>query len=56
MTSVIADCDPVSWRCGQLWNCTDQLPAWERSKPGGTVHTHAQAARLTRAQRAVSAA
>jgi hypothetical protein len=50
--SLIADRDPVNWLCGQLWNCTDQMPAWVRSEPGGTVYTYAQAARLVRPQRA----
>jgi hypothetical protein len=54
--SVIAGRDPADWLCGQLWNCTDQMPAWERSELGGTVQTYAQAARLGRAQRAASAA
>jgi hypothetical protein len=54
--SVIADRDALDWLCGQLWNCTDQMPAWERSELGGTVDTYAQGARLVRAQRAASAA
>jgi hypothetical protein len=53
--SGIADRDPVNWLCGQLWNCSDQMPACGRSELGGTVNTYAQAARLVRAQRAASA-